>query len=244
MKRQTTPRVLTKCILQELKTFSDPEKAAFYPHFFQTGPGQYAEGDLFLGVTVPNIRQIAKKFWKESDPDTLSRALRDPYHEMRLCALIMLVEKYQKEKNKNAKEAYVQFYLSHLDHVDNWDLVDTSAPGILGHWLLDKDKSLLYSLATSGHLWKERISIISTLHFIRKGHMDDTFRIAEILLSHPHHLIHKATGWMLREVAKRDYENCYSFLKDHYKTMPRMMLRYAIERFDEPVRKGFLSGLI
>ena len=221
---------------------SSPVKAAFYPRFFKTGPGQYAEGDLFIGVTVPNTRMIAKKYSKDMDIEALDLMLCNPYHEMRLCALIILLEKYKKEKIQEQKEKYVTLYLSRLDYINNWDLVDVSAPGILGHWLYNKDKSILYSLADSNHLWRQRVSIIATLYFIKKGEIDDTLRISQLLLHHPHHLIHKATGWMLREAAKIHFEQCYEFLKENHEKMPRTMLRYAIEKFDEPLRKKILSG--
>ncbi len=236
--------MIIEIILEELQMLASPVKAAFYPRFFKTGPGQYAEGDLFIGVTVPHIRMIAQKYSNDMGTDVLADMLRNPYHEMRLCALIMLLTKYKKEKKQELKEKYVDLYLSRLDYVNNWDLVDTSAPGILGHWLYEKDKSVLYVLANSNHLWRQRVSIITTLYFIKKGKTEDTFHIAQILLQHPHHLIHKAVGWMLREAAKIHFKQCHDFLMENHKRMPRTMLRYAIEKFDEPLRKKILSGCI
>lgn len=231
-------------IQEELQTLSSPVKAAFYPRYFQAGPGQYAEGDLFLGVTVPYIRLIAKKYSGGIDVETITAMLCNPYHEIRLCALIMLLDKYKREKSEELRKQYVSLYLSKLDYVNNWDLTDTSAPGILGHWLHNRDKSVLYNLACSNHLWRQRVSIIATLYFIKKGEIDTTLSIAQLLLHHPHHLIHKATGWMLREAAKVQAGQCYDFLVQNHDKMPRTMLRYAIEKFDEPLRKSFLSGCI
>jgi 3-methyladenine DNA glycosylase AlkD len=232
---------LPEKIISELKSLSDKEKALLLPYFFKTGKGEYGEGDQFLGIQVPQQRKIAKKFLPAIDEKDLMILIASPYHEVRLTALFMLVSKYEKSKTPIEKKQWMDFYLKNKQYVNNWDLVDSSAHLILGSWLFDKDRSLLYNLAKSGKLWDQRIAIISTYYFIRKKDFEDTLKIAEILLNHPHDLIHKAVGWMLREVGNRDYQTEYDFLKKHYKIMPRTMLRYAIEKFDPQVREMFLA---
>jgi 3-methyladenine DNA glycosylase AlkD len=232
---------LPEKIISELKSVSDKEKALFLPRFFKTGKGEYGEGDRFLGIQVPQQRIIAKKFLPAIDEKDLKILIASQYHEVRLTALFMLVSKYEKSKTPIEKKQWMDFYLKNKQFVNNWDLVDSSAHLILGSWLFDKDRSLLYNLAKSGKLWDQRIAIISTYYFIRKKDFEDTLKIAEILLNHPHDLIHKAVGWMLREVGNRDYQTEYDFLKKHYKIMPRTMLRYAIEKFDPQVREMFLA---
>ena len=232
---------LSEQIISDLKSHSDKEKALFLPRFFKTGKGEYGEGDQFLGVTVPDQRKIAKKYWKDMEGRGLEVLITSPFHEVRLTTLFMLVRKYEKSKTPIEKKQWVDFYLKNKQYVNNWDLVDSSAHLILGAWLFDKDRSLLYNLAESGKLWDQRIAIISTYYFIRKRDFEDTLKIAEILLNHPHDLIHKAVGWMLREVGNRDYDTEFDFLEKHYKNMPRTMLRYAIEKFDPKVREMFLA---
>ncbi|MFC4873850.1 DNA alkylation repair protein [Negadavirga shengliensis] len=229
-------------IISDLKSASHAEKASFFPRFFKCGPGEYGEGDKFLGVTVPVQRSIAKKFWKKVGAPELAVLLRHEYHEVRLTGLFMLTEKYRTSKTAKDKAFWAGFYLDHLDGVNNWDLVDSSADKILGSWLEDKNRSILYDFADSGDLWRQRIAVMATFHFIRQGEFRDTFKIAEILLNHPHDLIHKAVGWMLREIANRDHQSACDFLQRHYKVMPRTMLRYAIEKFDPGIRKTILAG--
>jgi 3-methyladenine DNA glycosylase AlkD len=218
-----------------------PEKAAFFPRFFKTGKGEYGEGDQFLGVTVPEQRRIAKEYCKAVTMDELAKLIQSPYHEVRLTSIFILVAKFQKAKKQDEKKIWADFYLKHRSWVNNWDLVDSSAHLILGDYLLDKDRSLLFDLAKSGILWDQRIAIMSTFYFIRKKDFSDTLKVAEILLHHPHDLIHKAVGWMIREVGNRDFETANQFLLKHYQTMPRTMLRYAIEKFDPETKEFFMK---
>ena len=220
----------------ELEQLSNPSKAKIQSSFFKTNKGQYSEGDIFLGVTVPETRKIANKYLNLQLTE-IQQLLSSKIHDHRLIALLILVENFKKSKDKNIP----QFYLQNLKQVNNWDLVDLSADKILGQYLLDKDKSILYKLAQSNNLWERRVAIISTFQFIKNNQFEDTLKISEILLNDKHDLIHKAVGWMLRELGKRNQELEEQFLKKHYKTMPRTMLRYAIEKFDEVKRKQYLS---
>ena len=223
-----------------LRDAADPIKAAFFPRFFKTGPGEYGEGDQFIGVTVPEQRKIAKEFYKNlTIPDTVA-LLHSTWHEERLTALFILVLKYQKGDTAT-KQKVVNTYLASTNWVNNWDLVDSSAPYILGDWLLDKDKAVLYEFAKSDVLWERRISIIATLMFIRKGEFTDTLNLAEQLLYDRHDLMHKAVGWCLREVGKRAEDVLIDFLDTYAATMPRTTLRYAIERLPEAKRKYYLA---
>ncbi len=222
-------------IQSELQAAADPGKAEFLPRFFKTGPGEYGEGDRFLGVVVPKVRQIVKRHRQVSIPDVLE-LLGSPYHEVRLAALLTMVEQYPK-----AKEEIFRLYLANTSRINNWDLVDLTAPPIVGAHLYGKDTSLLTKLARSKNLWERRISIMATHWFIRQGDGRETLRIAAILLRDSHDLIHKAVGWMLREVGKRcSLESECRFLDRHAAVMPRTMLRYAIERFPEPLRLRYL----
>lgn len=235
--------------IQNIKTAllsrSDQKKRAVdLARFFQTFPGGYGEGDTFLGVIVPDQRAVAKTFYKEMSLDEIALLLNENIHEYRLTAVFLLVLKYEKAKTEKEKQVVVDCYLENISGVNNWDIVDSSCHKILGPWLIDKDKSLLYEFAASGDLWLQRIAVITTLHFISKRQYDDALRLAEMLLHHPHDLIHKSVGWMLREIGKRDYDVEYNFLVNHYHQMPRTMLRYAIEKFDEEIRQGFLKGTI
>lgn len=216
-----------------------PEKAAFFPKFFKSGPGEYAEGDKFLGVTVPAQRSIAKSYYQSlSLPETVE-LLHSEWHEERLTALFMLVLKFQKGAPPDQQKIY-ELYLANTNYVNNWDMVDSSAPYIVGAWLLDKDRSVLYKLAKSRLLWERRIAIIATLWFIRKGDFGDTIALAEQLLGDRHDLMHKAVGWSLREVGKRAPELLVDFLDKHSKAMPRTALRYAIEHFPPDRRRHYL----
>ncbi|PZU96407.1 MAG: DNA alkylation repair protein [Pseudanabaena sp.] len=234
--------MLTRTDLQsELDALASPTKAIALARFFKTGQGEYGEGDRFLGITVPEQRKLAKKFVSLSF-DHLAELLQTDIHEYRLTALLILT--YQFPKADLAKRAeIVSFYLNHTQWINNWDLVDVSCRQILGVYLLDQDRSILYQLAQSPSLWEQRIAIISTLEFIKHEQFTDTLQITMILLNHRHDLIHKAVGWMLREVGKQDRPVLVEFLDLHYQQMPRTMLRYAIEHFDEPVRKAYLQRI-
>lgn len=226
-----------------LESYHDFEKAEKAPKFFQAQTGGYGEGDQFLGVSVPNQRKVAKRFWADVNEVELVKLLNDPIHEVRLSAIFMLVEKFNKAQEEE-KEHWVNVYLDNLKGINNWDLVDSSADKILGKWLLKKDKTILYTLAASGDLWKERIAIVATYEFVRNNQFEETYKIAEMLLEHPHDLIHKAVGWMLKEMGKRNPEAEESFLKKHYHKMPRTMLRYAIEKLGHQRRMAYLKGKI
>ena len=227
-------------LIKELSKYADPDKASFFLKFFRTEKGEYGEGDKFIGVTVPNQRKLAKKY-RDIDFKELRKLIKSPIHEHRLVSLLILVLKYERGDYKD-KEKTVVFYLDNLNGVNNWDLVDSSAHKILGPWLLDKDRGMLYEYARSGHLWLQRISIITTLHFIKNNQLDDTYRISEILLGHEHDLIHKAVGWMLREAGKKDKNRLIKFLENHYSAIPRTTLRYSIEKFNKERRKKMLEG--
>jgi 3-methyladenine DNA glycosylase AlkD len=232
-----------KEIKEELNRYIDKEKAEFLPKFFKSYPGGYGKGDLFIGVSVPNQRKVAKKF-KDLSLEEIQILLNEDIHEYRLTGLFILVHKYEKAKSDKDKQQIVDFYIKNIDRVNNWDLVDSTAYKILGPYLIDKDKSLLYEFANSGYLWKQRVAIIATKYFISNGMYDDTLKISQILLQHQHDLIHKAVGWMLREVGNKDKEIEKEFLNKHYKKMPRTMLRYAIEKFENEERKEYLEGRI
>lgn len=231
-------------VRHDLKHCADPEKAAYLPRFFQAYPGGYGEGDRFIGVSVPNQRKIARSYFQTFSRSELEELIRDPLHECRLTAIFMLILKFEKAKTEPEREALVKLYLDNLVWINNWDLVDSSAYKILGPHLLRKDRSVLYELAGSGQLWKQRVAVITTLYFIRNKDYADIFNLARLLLRHEHDLMHKAIGWMLREVGNRDFDLEYDFLKQHYRDMPRTMLRYAIEKFDEALRQKFLKGLV
>lgn len=224
----------------ELRALADAEKAAFFPRFFKTGKGQYGEGDVFIGVTVPQIRKAIKSH-RDLPLSAIKRLLDDPVHEFRLAALLMLGEQY-KRGDQDARERIVAFYQKNIDRVNNWDLVDSSAPHILGKALLKDKATLLDELAASGKLWRERIAVVATQEFIRHGRYDDTLKLAERFLTHEHDLMHKAVGWMLREVGKRDETVLKRFLNEHAGVMPRTMLRYAIERLPETERRRYMAG--
>ena len=226
-------------IVSDLMRLASPEKAEILSRFFRTGKGEYGEGDIFLGITAPQQRKVAIKY-RAASFDDLHQLLASNIHEYRLVALFILTERYDKSDKAGRKEC-VDFFLKNLARVNNWDLVDLSSGRILGDYLLDRDKKILYRLAVSENLWERRISIISTFSFIRKDRFDDTLNIAGILLNDRHDLIHKAFGWMLREIGKRNQAVEESFLKSHCRTMPRTMLRYAIERFDEKKRRFYLG---
>lgn len=226
-------------LISDLARLQNPAKAKILSSFFKTAKGQYGEGDIFLGITVPNQREIAKKFRDLPFPE-VQKLLKSKIHEYRLTALLILVEQFRKADEKTKKKI-VDFYLKSTKYINNWDLVDLSANHILGTYLLDKDTPLLKKLAKSKKLWERRIAIIATFALIQKNSFDETLKIAKILLTDKHDLIQKAVGWMLREIGKRDQKTEEQFLKQHRQQMPRTMLRYAIERFDQKKRKFYLS---
>jgi 3-methyladenine DNA glycosylase AlkD len=225
----------------DLQKLANPEKAEILARFFKTGQGQYGEGDIFLGIVVPAQRKVAKTYSDLSLKD-IDRLLSSKIHEHRLVALLILVDKYNKA-DADSREKIIDFYMKHTRQINNWDLVDLSAGNILGDYLVDKDRSVLYRLAGSRNLWERRIAIMSTFPFIRNNDFADTLRITELFLNDTHDLIHKASGWMLREVGKRDLRIEEAFLDSHYDKMPRTMLRYAIERFEEKRRRYYLGKL-
>ena len=233
---------------------ADPSQVAGLSRFFKTGPGQYGEGDKFLGIKVPVTREVVRGCWREVGFEELEECVRSEFHEVRLASLLTLVEIFKHAKRDPAlRQQCIDFYLSHTAYINNWDLVDLSCYPLLGEWLLDKDRALLYDLARNGRtLWEQRIGIVSTMTFIRHGQLDDTFAIADILLHHPHDLIHKAVGWLLREAGKKDKTALEAYLQavmpgpdrashPRYRQMPRTMLRYAIEKFPEAERRQYLA---
>lgn len=235
LKKQATAAMIRR----ELCARANKEKVQLYASFFKTGKGEYGEGDVFLGVTVPKQRIVAKKY-SELPFTQISQLLESPYHEERLTALIILVGQYKRGDPFVQKQIY-NFYLAHTKSINNWDLVDLSAHHIVGDYLVLRDRKILYTLARSKNIWPRRIAIIATAAFIRQGSFADTLAIAEILLSDKHDLIHKAVGWMLREVGKRNQSVLEKFLVEHIPIMPRTTLRYAIERFPEQKRKQYLK---
>ncbi|MCF7826163.1 MAG: DNA alkylation repair protein [Candidatus Marinimicrobia bacterium] len=227
-------------ILKEVIELVDPERAQHSQGFFKTGRGEYGEGDVFLGIRVPRLRALAKKFKHATTQDALD-LLHSKYHEVRLLALFLLVNQYQHADATGKKQIY-KHYLSNIDQINNWDLVDSSAAQIVGAYLFDKDTSPLDNLARSESLWERRVAIIASYHFIRQYEFQTTLKLAEILLHDKEDLIHKAVGWMLREVGNRSRPTEEAFLSNHYSTMPRTMLRYAIEKFPEKLRQAYLKG--
>ena len=210
--------------------------------FFKTGKGEYGFGDIFLGLRVPDIRRVVKKY-KDAEIGVVSTLIKSKFHEERSCGLLILVSKYQ-SGGESEKKKIAKTYIKHRKYVNNWDLVDLTAHKILGHHLYTRPKEILYKLARSKSIWDRRIAILSTFYFINNGSYDDSLKIAEILIEDRHDLIHKAVGWMLREIGNRSPKNEEDFLKMHYKIMPRTMLRYAIEKFPEKRRLAYLRGEI
>lgn len=229
-------------LIKQIKAKGDPKIAEHSQRFFKTGPGEYGEGDQFLGVRVPELRKIAKA--NRSIPLVeITQLLRSPYHEIRLTGLLILTYKMNKATAQEQKEI-AEFYMDHIDAVNNWDLVDSSCHKILGPYLQNRDRSRLYEMARSHELWQNRIAVITCMYFIDQKDYRDALQIATILLYHDHDLIHKAVGWILREIGKKDRSVEEDFLKLHYRNMPRTMLRYAIEQFEEPLRQQYLRSQI
>ncbi len=234
--------MLIAAIERDLESLADASRVAILQRFFKTGPGEYGEGDRFRGLRVPTLRGLARKHQDLSLADS-GRLLSSPFHEDRLLALLILILQYYRG-GQSVRDQIHRFYLEHTRLVNNWDLVDASAPHLLGHYLVDRPRDLLTRLAASGNLWERRLAIIATLHFIKRQEFDDTLRMARLLLKDPEDLIHKAVGWMLREVQKRDTAVAEAFLMENYRQMPRTMLRYAIERLPEARRQAYLKGTV
>ncbi|MDR0547371.1 MAG: DNA alkylation repair protein [Dysgonamonadaceae bacterium] len=229
-------------ILQELFSVANPEKAQFLQRFFKTGKGQYAEGDILLGIVVPLIRDIVRKCPELPFPE-IQFLIDSQYHEARLTGFLLLVKQFKKSKSETERKEIFDFYLKNARKANNWDLVDVTCRDVIGLYLLDHEegRGVLYRLAGSDNLWEQRIAIVSTWTFIKYRQFDDTLALAEKLLYHKHDLMHKAVGWMLREVGKKDRETLADFLEKHHKTMPRTTLRYAIEHFS-PEERAYYMG--
>lgn len=226
----------------DLRMRADVKKARLLRGFFKTGPGEYAEGDVFLGVTVPVLRSISKKYKDLPFCDAI-KLLKSSIHEERLLSLFLLIEGFRREGPEGKKRIY-RAYLKHTKFINNWDLVDVTAKHIVGEYLSDKDRLPIYRLARSGSLWERRIAVLSTFNFIDRNDFKDALAVATVLINDRHDLMHKAVGWMLREIGKRDIALEEKFLKKYYKKMPRTMLRYAIERFPEDKRRKYLKGAV
>ena len=229
-------------VIIELQKISSPEKAKIAMRFFKTGKGQYGEGDIFLGIMVPRQREISGKF--DLDLAEIQKLLSSKIHEHRLVALFILIKKYNKLKDHNLKKEIFGFYLKNTKYINNWDLIDLSAEKILGEYLINssaKEKRIIYDLAKSENIWERRIAMLTTFQFIKRGKFEASFKVAGILLNDKHDLIHKAVGWMLREIGKRDQNEEEKFLMKHYQKMPRTMLRYAIEKFDKKKREFYMK---
>jgi len=232
--------VLAQHVHARLEALGDREKARFLQRFFKTGPGEYGEGDVFIGIRVPELRKLAKEYQDLSLEETI-KLLQSPIHEARLLALLVLIRAYGRGDAATQRRIH-EMYLENSRFVNGWDLVDVSAEHIVGRHLRHRDKAPLHALAASSLLWERRISIMSTFHYIKQGEFNETIHIAGLLVADPEDLIHKAVGWMLREIGKRDLAIEEAFLKAHYKGMPRTMLRYAIEKFSEVLRQRYLKG--
>ncbi len=225
---------------QALLQLANPGRAIQATRFFKTGKGQYGEGDIFIGLSNPQVQALVKEHWKLTDMTDIQELINDKIHELRFAGLLVLVTKFPKSSPSQQQEV-INFYVKNVQQINNWDLVDCSAYKILGKFLLNKERQILYDLANSEHLWSERIAVVSCLEFIRNKQFSDIFNLSEKFLSHEHDLMHKACGWMLREVGKRDELALEEFLDEHLKSMPRTMLRYAIERMEEGKRLGYLK---
>lgn len=236
---------MVKEIEEALAVLSIPEKAEFFPKFFKTGKGEYGEGDLFLGVKVPDQRSVAKEYYAKISLQDLSTLLSSKYHEHRLTALFMLISKFEKTKDKAVKDEIIEFYLNHLQYVNNWDLVDSSCYKILGrHAFENQQEELLRKLAASEEMWHKRIAVVGTMHYVKKGSYELTKEFVTQNLKHPHDLMHKANGWLLREMGNKNEQELLGYLNQYYKEMPRTCLRYAIEKLDEDLRQDYLKGKI
>ncbi|MDR2293482.1 MAG: DNA alkylation repair protein [Prevotellaceae bacterium] len=232
---------LSSIIVEKLRSISNTQKVKEMARYFKTGYGEYAENDAFLGIGTQEIRSVSKQYFKEINLSQTALLLQSKYHEIRRAGIEILVQKMEKEADEHKRQKILLCYLNNIDRINNWDLVDASAPNLLGAFVDDKDKSVLYEFAVSDNLWKQRIAIISTFYFIRKGNFEDTLAIAEILMDNKHDLIHKAVGWMLREIGKRDVETELKFLDKYAAKLPRTALRYALEKFDADLREYYMT---
>ena len=231
-----------KTISKALLAFATKEKAEFLPRFFKTGKGEYGAGDRFHGVVVPDQRKVANKFSSTTSKEVIIELLHSPFHEERLTGVFILCNKFNEAKKIGKEKEWYALYLKMAERINNWDLVDASAHIIVGQYLEDKDRSILYKLAKENSLWENRIAVVATWHFIRKNSdLKDILQLSEIMLTHKHDLMHKATGWMLREGWKKDAKQIEKFLDKFATQMPRTMLRYAIEKMEETKRKGYLN---
>lgn len=233
-------------LYSEMLSRQDSSQVEGLSRFFKTGKGEYGEGDVFLGIKVPVTREVVKRCWQECTFEDLRFCIHSEYHEVRLAALLVLVQIFShNKKNASVQSDCINFYLDNLKYVNNWDLVDLSCYELLGRWLLDKDRSVLYELARNGEtIWHQRVGMVSTMQFLRNNQLDDTYAVADIFLEKPrplHDILQKAAGWLLREAGKRDEERLKSWLSTRYMTMPRTMLRYAVEKFPEEERLSFLK---
>jgi 3-methyladenine DNA glycosylase AlkD len=224
---------------QALLQLTNPERVILANRYFKTGKGEYGEGDIFIGLSNPQVQSLVKEHWKLTDMVDVQELINDSIHELRFAGLLVLVTKFPKSSLFEQQEI-VDFYVKNVQQINNWDLVDCSCYKILGKFLMNKNRQILYELANSGHLWSERIAVVSCLEFIKNGQFSDIFNLSEKFLTHKHDLMHKACGWMLREVGKRDELALEEFLDEHLRKMPRTMLRYAIERMEEGKRLGYL----
>ncbi|CAA7386440.1 DNA alkylation repair protein [Chryseobacterium fistulae] len=232
-------------IKEALVVLSIPEKAEFFPKFFKTGKGEYGEGDLFLGVKVPDQRIVAKEYYSKIDLKELGQLISSKYHEHRLTALFILIYKFEKTKAAKEKEEFVIFYLNNLPYVNNWDLVDSSCYKILGRYAFEnRQDELLRNLSNSEEMWYKRIAVVGTMYYVKKGNFELTKEFVTYNLKHTHDLMHKANGWLLREVGQKDENELINYLNKYYKDMPRTCLRYAIEKLDEDIRQNYLKGRI
>lgn len=232
-------------IKEALMALSVPEKAAFFPKFFKTGKGEYGEGDLFLGVKVPDQRQVAKEYYTKISLEEVSLLLSSGYHEHRLTALFILIFKFEKTKDAAVQEDLVKFYLNHLQYLNNWDLVDSGCYKILGRYCFENQRDdLLRNLSGSETMWHKRIAVVGTMHYVKRGSFELTKEFVTQNLRHPHDLMHKANGWLLREMGQKNPKELTGYLNTYYREMPRTCLRYAIEKLDEDLRQDYLKGRI
>lgn len=227
-------------IKQEMRSLAEADRIPDLQRFFKTGKGEYAEGDRFLGIRVPHLRKLSRQYHSLPMVD-VTKLLHSPWHEERLLALFIMVLQFNKGMEEPRRAIY-QLYLANTASINNWDLVDCSAPHIVGGWLAARSRKPLYKLARSQSLWERRIAMLACFYFIRQGELDDAIKIAEILVEDEHDLIHKAVGWMLREIGKQDEGHMLAFIQSHYQQMPRVMLRYAIEKLPKTKRQDLLSG--
>ncbi|MDR2127226.1 MAG: DNA alkylation repair protein [Prevotellaceae bacterium] len=234
-------RKLSSVIVEKLRSMSDKQKAKEMARYFKTGYGEYAENDVFLGIGTPEIHNISKQYFKDINLSQTSLLLQSKYHEIRRTGIEILVRKMDKEADEHKRQKIMLCYMNNIEKINNWDLVDASAPYLLGAFIYNKDKSILYDFVVSDNLWKQRIAVIATFYFVRQNRFEDTLAIIEMLMDSKHDLIHKAIGWMLREVGKRDAETELKFLDKYAAKLPRTALRYAIEKFDPDLREYYMT---